>query len=190
MRVDPIAWWTSEMAAIAPVGHVLRRHMSDRWTRFHSLPESKQYAEGAAEWEELLKRHLAVAGELFEVGKPIYVYRCHLEEKRLKGKRKHQLANRQLQEKVVRLPTDLSKDEEVDHYYVRALVTLWVPEFFENLTRQVAEWQESGVTFVSPFTKNIYSPYDGGMDVFSSSVSPGTLEAKFSLWMSAHADRL
>ena len=190
MRVDPLAWWTSEFASIAPVGHVLRRHLSERWTRFHSLPESKRYATDAAECDELLKRHLTVAGELFEEGEPIYVYRSYVEEERLKGRRKHQLAGRQLREKVIKHPSDSNADTEVDHYCVRSLVTRWVPDFFEALTRQVAAWEESGVTFVSPSTKNIYSPYDGGMDVFPASISPGMLEARFRSWMSARADKL
>jgi len=190
MRVDPISWWSAEFNAVAPVGHALRNHLADRWTRFHSLPESKRYPEDVAEREELLKRHLAVAGELFEVGEAIFVYRCHLGERRLKGKQKHQIASRQLQEKMVRLPAELHAGEEDDYYCVRALMTSWVPDFFELLTRQVAEWEESGVTFVSLSTKNVYSPYDGGMDVFPMSISPRTLEAKFRSWMSVRGDKL
>ena len=91
---------------------------------------------------------------------------------------------------MIKLPSDSNADTEVDHYCVRSLVTRWVPDFFEALTRQVAAWEESGVTFVSPSTKNIYSPYDGGMDVFPASISPGMLEARFRSWMSARADKL
>jgi hypothetical protein len=68
-------------------------------------------------------------------------------------------------------------------------VTTWVPGFFDVLTRQIADWQESGITFVAPSTKNIYCPYDGGMDVFVFSVSPSGLESKFRSWMSSREDR-
>ena len=191
MRIDPISWWTSEVSEFAPVGHVLRRHMHDKWTRFHSLPESKRYAESDAEHQEVLKRHLAVASELFEVGAPIYIYKCRLVERRLKGKLKHMLVGNQLRERMVRLPSGLSMNEEDDGYYcVRALATSWTPTFFSALTKKVAEWEETGVTFVSPTTKNIYCPYDGGMDVFPHTDSPSTLEAKFSSWMSSREDKM
>jgi hypothetical protein len=156
MRIDPISWWTSEVSEFAPIGHVLRRHMHDRWTRFHSLPESKRYAESDAEHQEVLTRHVAVASELFEVGAPIYVYRCRLMERRLKGKLKHMLVGNQLGEKMVRLPSGMSVSEEDDGcYFVRAFATSWTPTFFSALTKKIADWEETGVTFVSPSTKNI-----------------------------------
>jgi hypothetical protein len=190
MLIDPLSWWTSEVSEFAPVGHVLRSHLCDRWTRFHSLPESKRYAESESEHEEVLRRHLLVANELFTAGKPIYAYRSHVSERRLKGKLKHMLAGNQLREAMVRLPTGLSIQYEGDgHYCVRALATRWVPLCFGTLTRQVANWEETGVTFVSPATKNIFCPYDGGMDVFPETISPRSLEAKFQSWMSEREDR-
>lgn len=191
MHIDPLSWWTAEVSEFAPIGHVLRRHLHDRWTRFHSLPDSKRYTENDTEFEEVLRRHLAVASELFEACEPIYIYRCRVGEHRLKGKRKHLLAGHQLREKMVRLPSGLSvHDEDDGHYCVRALATSWAPGFFSILARQVAGWEESGVTFVSPTTKNIYCPYDGGMDVFPYAESPSTLEAKFPSWMSSRADKM
>jgi len=190
MRVEPLSWWTSEFTELAPVGHVLRNHLYERWTRFHSLPESKRYAESAVEYEELLARHSSVASELFQVGEVIYVFRSHLGEKRLKGRHRHQVAGRQLREMVLKLPTGLhTKDEDDDQYCVRALVTTWIPDFFETLTRDIADWKESGIAFVSPSTKNVYCPYDGGMDVFLFSASPSTLEGKYRSWMSDREDK-
>jgi hypothetical protein len=187
VRVDPVSWWMSEFNSIAPVGHQLRERLHERWTRFHSLPESKRFAENEAEYGELLRRHVSVASELFEAGETIYVYRSHFGERRLKGRRRHQIAGRHLRETMAKLPTGL--DEEGDHYYVRALATTWIPDFFGVLTRQVADWKEAGITFVSPCTKNVYAPYDGGMDIFAFSLSPRMLEEKFRSWMSSREDR-
>jgi len=190
MHADPLSWWISEFTSVAPAGHVLREHLHERWTRFHSLPESKRYAENEPENVELLTRHLSVANELFEVGEPIYVYRSHLHEKKLKGRHRHKIASRQLREAMVKLSTSTNANEaEDDHYYVRALVTTWAPDFFDVLTRQIADCRESGITFVAPSTRNIYCPYDGGMDVFVFSVSPSGLESKFRSWMSSREDR-
>lgn len=191
MHIDPLTWWTEQVSEFAPIGHVLRTHLHDRWTRFHSLPESKRYAESDSEHEEILRRHLTVASELFAPGEPIYIYRSHIRERRLKGRLKHMLAGNQLREKMVTLPTGLSARHQEDGYYcVRALATSWAPACFGVLTRQVADWEESGVTFVSPRSKNIYAPYDGGMDVFLYSESPSILEAKFRFWMSSRDDKM
>lgn len=191
MLAEPLDWWTSKFSDIAPVGHALRQRLHENWTRFHSLPESKRYAETESEYSGLLQRHLAVANELFEMGEPIFLFRSHLGERKLKGRQKHQIAGRHLREKMLRLPTGLSEDpEEDDIYFVRALVTSWVPDFFVAMTRQIADWNETGVTLVSPSTMNIYSPYDGGMDVFVFSVRPDSLEDKFKSWMSSRADKL
>ncbi len=191
MHIDPLSWWASQVSKFAPVGHVLRRHLHDRWTRFHSLPESKRYGENAPEYEEVLRRHLAVANELFVPGEPIYIFRSQIWERKLKGKLKYMLAGNQLREKMIRLPTGLDVQEDEDGYYcVRAFVTSWVPQCFSLLTRQIADWEEAGVTLVSPATRNTYCPYDGGMDVFPGAGSPSTLEAKFRSWMSLREDKM
>lgn len=191
MHMDPLSWWTSQVCEFAPIGHVLRHHLCESWTRFHSLPESKRYAQTESEHEEILRRHLAVTSELFVPGELIYMYRSRAWEQRLRGKSKHMLAGNQLREKMVRLPTGLSvRHGDDDCYCVRALATSWVPACFGTLTRQVADWDEAGVTLVSPASKNIYCPYDGGMDLFTYTESPGTLEAKFLPWMSSREDKM
>ena len=46
------------------VGWVLRGVVPERWVRFHSLPESKRYAESEDEEAEVLRRHLTLLDEL------------------------------------------------------------------------------------------------------------------------------
>ena len=40
-----------------PVAYELRDRHADRWVRFHSLPQSKRYAETEDEYEIILDRH-------------------------------------------------------------------------------------------------------------------------------------
>lgn len=192
MQHVPLAWWKSEMAPVAPVGHALRQHLSADWTRFHSLPESKRYAESDAERGELHSRHVTIVNILFLTGEPLYVYRSRFGEKRQRGKSKHQLAGRQLQEQMIRLPVHagVADDSEEELLFVRALVTKWQPDFYMQLLDQVADDKESGVAFVSPRSKNIYCPYDGGMDVFSFTIKPAELAERYSHWQSVRPDRL
>ncbi|GKS83563.1 hypothetical protein AVMA1855_05445 [Acidovorax sp. SUPP1855] len=190
MRPDPLAWWHSEFGEIAPRGHLLRRALSAQWVRFHSLPESKRYAESLDEYAEIEHRHCLVASALFSDNEPLYVFRALGEEARLRGKAKHQLAGRQFREAVaVMQPESLGQDEE-DRMYVRALVSHWKPDFFEAAIRLLADWKVVGITFVSPATKNIFCPYDGGMDVFTRSIAPEELRARFTDWLSPRPDGL
>jgi len=187
MSPDPLAWWQSQFSGIAPRGHILRNALSERWVRFHSLPDSKRYAESEDEYLEIQSRHFAVASALFSADEPLYVFRAHAAENRLRGKARHQLAGRQFREAVAVLPA-ASQTEDEDRMYVRALVSRWKPDFFEAAIRLLANWQEVGISFASPSTKNIFCPYDGGMDVFAFSVAPEELRVRFAGWRSARPD--
>lgn len=70
IQIEPLSWWVSEFKEIVPVGHVLHPCLFDNWTRFHSLPESKRYAEDEVEYAEILRRHLEWGIALFKVPKP------------------------------------------------------------------------------------------------------------------------
>jgi hypothetical protein len=190
MRPDPLAWWQSEFGEIAPRGHLLRRALSAQWVRFHSLPDSKRYAESQDEYAELQNSHFLVASALFSAGEPLYIFRAHGGETRLRGKARHQLAGRQFREAVAVLPTESLAQDDEDRMHVRALVSKWKPDFFEVAIQLLADWQEVGVSFVSPSTKNVLCPYDGGMDVFTFSIAPQELRARFACWRSARPDGL
>jgi len=190
MRPDPLAWWQSQFGEIAPRGHLLRRAFGVNWVRFHSLPDSKRYAESLDEYAELHSRHFLVASALFSAGEPLYVFRAHIGETKLRGKARHQLAGRQFREDVAVLPTESLGQDGEDRMHVRALVSKWKPDFFEAAIRLLADWQEVGISFVSPSTKNIFCPYDGGMDVFTFSIAPEDLRSRFARWRSARPDGL
>ena len=190
MITEPLSWWISEFGAIAPIGHGLRHHLPDHWTRFHSLPESKRYAENELEYSEIVRRQLTIGNELFEIGEPIYVYRSHFWRSQKQARCRRPLAGHLMREKAVALPIGQSEEFENYNYCVHTLVTSWVPAFFDSLTREVADWKETGVAFVSPRTKNIYCPYDGGLDIFAFSEPKSSLEGKFKSWMSGREDKL
>lgn len=56
--------WERRWPRPAPLSYVLRAEYADQWVRFHSLPESKRYAENETEYDEILLRHRAVLREL------------------------------------------------------------------------------------------------------------------------------
>ena len=56
--------WAGRWPDCRPIDHELRHCAADRWVRFHSLPESKRYAEDDDEYAEVLRRHNTVLDEL------------------------------------------------------------------------------------------------------------------------------
>lgn len=56
--------WERTWPRAEPLGYVLRVEYADQWVRFHSLPESKRYAENEVEYDEILRRHRTVLREL------------------------------------------------------------------------------------------------------------------------------
>ena len=190
MRPDPLAWWHSEFGEVAPCGHLLRRHLTAQWVRFHSLPDSKRYAESLDEYAEIQHRHLLIASAIFSADETLYVFRALNEEPKLRGKSRHQLAGRQFREAVAAVPNESLGLDDEDRMYVRALVSKWKPDFFEAAIRLLADWKVVGISFVSPSTKNVFCPYDGGMDIFTFSISPEELRARFAGWLPTTPDGL
>jgi hypothetical protein len=188
MRVDPLSWWKSEIGAVAPVGFALRTYLFSRWVRVHSLPDSKRYPDCEAEYTELLARHAQIADTLFTEAEPLFLFRSRLDETdepRMAGG--VPLSNISLT-LAVNPRTVAPEDDE--HLIVRAATIQWKPAFFEAFVRGVADDVEDFVVFVSPATRNIYAPYDGGMDIFTFTVSPELIKAQFAAWKSSRADHL
>lgn len=56
--------WEGRWPMASPLGYELRVAYAEQWVRFHSLPESKRYAESDDEYAEILRRHRTVLREL------------------------------------------------------------------------------------------------------------------------------
>src|SRR5262249_27747375 len=56
--------WQQQFPDCEPVAYRLRAVFSERWVRFHSLPESKRYPENEAEYATALRRHNRILGDL------------------------------------------------------------------------------------------------------------------------------
>ncbi|MGW6733237.1 DUF3885 domain-containing protein [Streptomyces sp. NPDC055013] len=54
------ALWQRQFPKGPPIAHELRAAYSDRWVRFHSLPDSKRYPESEDEYAIVLHRYNTV----------------------------------------------------------------------------------------------------------------------------------
>jgi hypothetical protein len=48
-------FWQKNYPETPPTAHAFKHYLPTRWVRIHSLPESKRYADTAAEWKTLLR---------------------------------------------------------------------------------------------------------------------------------------
>ena len=185
MTASPLSWWNGEFGPIAPLGHVLVRHLSRFHARFHSLPNSKRYADSSAEYSELVRRHIEIASRLFAPEELIFIYRTvTLDDEGNPLEAKSSVGGVELspEEAVFWGNPNTVKPEDDDRFLARALVSHWKPHFFEELVRQVADELDYGIAFVSPETKGIYCPYDGGMDIFADPTLLLSLNNEFADW--------
>lgn len=184
-------WWRTRFGKTLPMGHELRRELPGRWLRIHSLPGRKRYADSEAEYQEILRRQRAVAGEVLDedpapfVAVPLYV------------------------EDLEEAPALQSFDEFPDTTFKRCMhfreepdgripgaqfgyfvVYVGTEAPFTAPLRAIAD-DELRAVWVSTETEEIFAPYDGGVDlIVRSPARVAELRAKFSNWLSPRADGL
>lgn len=177
--------WQQQWPYCPPVGYKLRGPYRDVWVRFHSLPESKRYAEDEAEYAVVLDRYNTVLDELF-AGADVYViipvwtagpevppsrpgadYWCGL----------------------------LAEDDPdpdfrtYSHLFVER--RLWQRGCIDELLRDVADDKVGGVMITDIGMRRIYHPYDGGADVFgATSRERDSIRDRHVDWLSSHPSGL
>lgn len=183
-----LSFWTTHFDGHNPVGHNLRNSLHLRWVRFHSLPESKRYAETEEEWTILFDRHNRLADEVLgDSG------RCWLVVCRDLDDPEAESAEYLDRFDFKRWFSWSEKDElgEASEWPVFAAETIWHGGHFNELIRKVANWEECFLLFVSQETSAIFAPYDGGIDlILPSGTHASILKAKFPQWRPGNAQGL
>lgn len=175
-----LEFWNMHFEGHKPVGHHLRKSLHPRWTRFHSLRQSKRYAETQEEWACLFERHNRIASEVLGEGSRCWLVLCRdLEDSYLENDDHLDRFD------FKRWFSWWENDDlgEAQEWPVYAAETVWQAGQFDNLIRKIAKWEECFLMWVSQETHAIFSPYDGGMDVIlPSGRQASILSAKFAEW--------
>jgi hypothetical protein len=139
-----------------------------------------------------VRRHLTITNDLFVAGEDIFIFCSDWRDPESGRAQLQQILEAALSEELVDLPANpgVVSPEDDDFYSVRASVSTWQPAFFENIVQAAADEKVWGLCFASPGSKNIYCPYDGGMDVFISPDLCVSIAAQFSHWKSSREDGL
>ncbi len=168
--------WSAAFGDALPLGHILRVTHSDRWARFHALPEAKRFATTPSETAEILSRANALAASLFSDGAPIWLARC-----RFPGGPLEPVATPQYEQ------FDPATKGLVE---VQAEMLNWTPGAFDSDIRAVAA-DEDRVLFFDPETQRVFAPYEGGFDLFDPDpVRIANRRAQFADWLSRRDDGL
>jgi len=167
--------WDEKWPKTSPDGPVLRTEHGDRWVRFHSLPESKRYADTEAEHAIVLERHHAVLDEL-GAGRDCFVLSLGHDRDRLA----RLLSD--FHEPAPRLwGTMDTGEDQPDELYV-CVLTHPSPAL-DAVLRTVADDVLGNVTIAPPDLRWLYHPYDGGGDVIAPSPSDrDRISKKFAEW--------
>lgn len=190
IRIAPeLEWltiqWEAKFPGAQPIGHLVRN--DERWVRFHSLPESKRYADTEAEYEELLRRHHAVLSTLAAPGTELIAVTASWSPTRCARSRVRELQasapNAELWQTVVVEP------ENEDAWFANLFVSRMKnsPASLDRLLRLVADNGTADVLLTTNELNWLYHPYDGGADVIASSVEQrDSIRQEFSDWLSSH----
>lgn len=161
--------WSERWPGLLPVApYEFKWNLPDRWVRFHSLPESKRYADTADEWEVLLGRHhtvlRAVAGA---EGHPTLLVVTRSWSGSERPTRRGAAVARVApfaQHWVSAVIDDDPEWLKWDHAYLGRVAL--AREALDPLLRVVADDETSGVVIAPSDFEWLYHPYDGGADVF------------------------
>ncbi|MER7755980.1 hypothetical protein [Kitasatospora sp. NPDC097643] len=176
--------WERQWPGGPPIGYEIGEEHGDVWVRFHSLPESKRYPGDEAEYAVALERYNTVLDELF-AGQEVYVSTpvwTGTPEAPAGGGGVHWRSW---------LYRDDPDPEFRSYCHVFVERREWRYGCLDALLRRVADDEVSGVIITDTAMRRLYSPYDGGADVFLASPDErDRLRERHADWLSRRPDGL
>ena len=170
------------------MAYLLRDPFQARWVRFHSLPESKRYAEGEEEIGIILSRQNAIATDLFGEDR-----RCFMVQSRRElepGEHEVSAYDAPIREFGLSPTFQFLDDDDPEAqstWTAHAATFTWKSGAFDSLLRRIANDEVSYVMWMDEQTGSLFAPYDGGVDVFlPTTAARDALKERHSAWLSIH----
>lgn len=192
--------WDRFHAAFSPIGYVLREGGAKHWVRFHSLPGSKRYPENKREMDIVLSRTDAMArytlgpGDAWLVqGDGRYASEPPYDQAPAPALRTDYGAIRRFG--LILAAQHDEPDEDSSEYDVTwrfyAARVRWSRRRFTTLIRNVAKDVALQTLWMSPETGAVFSPYDGGADLFlPSEAAVAEAKRRWADWLPQNPERL
>jgi len=179
--------WSDQFAGRPPIDHIRGMRGTSRWVRFHSLPESKRYADTADELAGLLARQNALATRVLGDGAPCWLAQCcwyngqgrlDTDDPAFGACKAHGLS--------FAFPFETGSDEDDDRltWHVYAAEVIWKPGAFDTLLVDIAYEQAAPAFWMSQKDGALFAPYDGGIDLeLPSKAMVDCLKRVFASWL-------
>lgn len=165
--------WSISFPDFEPVAHLLRSRFSDRWVRFHYLPESKRYPDTEDECRTVLDRYNAVLSDLTQTDPQLLLLTTEFAR----------ISQPSATSSCAKFWRSTRVEAGWWHIYAREM--RWKLGVFDAVFRQVAGDVEFNVMITPPDCGWLFHPYDGGLDVIlDSSAARDALRLRFSHWLS------
>jgi hypothetical protein len=184
-------YWAKNYPDSPPIAHRLREVLRNRWVRFHSLPESKRYAESEDEYLTILQRHNDVLGHLAFPAENLTLVSASYSDVNPPIRENQQLNELDPGAAFWQTITDPDDTGPPLGYHLFVSTWHWSPGIFDAILRLVADWHIADLMILGMNSAWVYHPYDGGADVIlPSTAARDQLKAKFRPWCSKRADGL
>jgi len=185
--------WARFHPTCSPVGWMMRNGGERHWLRFHSLPESKRYAETDEERAAVLGRANAIATEVFGEGQPVWLVQTCWDtpEGMVELMPDPFAACRDFELKPSTSFVEDPTDDEPIIWRAHAALKAWKSGAFNALLQSIAADQAAPTLWMSASSGAVFAPYDGGIDLFLPSASEvSRLKHAHPDWLSGHTQGL
>ncbi len=187
--------WRRLRPGLYPIGHLLRRDQAPYWLRFHSLPESKRYAETEAEQQILLSRQNAIAADVLGEDQACWLVQSHWVTRAgqidVADAKDPFRATRDYGLQFAFQFAEDEDDPEASRWNVHAIETRWTTGAFDDLLLSIADYSAGPTLWVDSAAGNVFAPYDGGIDLFLRDTREvASLAAAHLEWLSSHPQGL
>jgi hypothetical protein len=179
--------WSALTNNAPPIVHELRNVCAPRWVRFHSLPESKRYAESEAEYKEILTRHNTIIASFAVRDDSLHLLTANYDESPDPRRCYPELINLDPTAKPWRsIPV-----EDGWYFHVFSSSLRWSPGCLDPILRLVADDHVREVVLLGADGTWAYHPYDGGGDLICPNVETrDRLAYNYKGWLSQHPQGL
>lgn len=182
--------WSRFHEGHLPVGYRLTGSGAANWVRFHSLPNSKRYADSDEERCTVLQRQNLLAGEVLGTD-PCWLVQTHWITPAgvtdVADVYDPFAATRRFDLKPAFEFADDDDDEDPVLWRVHAGQTRWTDGGFDELLTSIAEEKAGPTLWMSETTGSIFAPYDGGIDLFLAKPEEvASLKGRHRDWLSKH----
>jgi len=192
---DPLeTYWTNKLDGVLPLAHDLRKQFSERWVRFHTLPDSKRYPDTGSEYDIILDRHNTIFADIFAANAGLTLVSTYYSDATTLTKNNAKLSERDPHSTLWKSIAyeDLGDDgfNEVNWHLYRSSWT-WRKGVFDEILRLVVDEETDNLMIVDTKTSCLLHPYDGGLDIIASSKGErDRLRGLHTDWLSTHKSGL